>query len=259
MRGEVVLVTGGSRGIGLASARRFAAAGARVVLVARDEDRLAGAAAELGDETVVLPADLTSGTEVTGLVRAVEERIGRVDVLVNCAGQLEVGPAERLGPPIAERLTSVNYLGPVRLIHACLPLLRRGTRRSIVCVSSLAGKIAPPYMAAYAASKFALTAYCRSLRQELRPEGFHVGLVFPGPVDTAMIEGRIRTRYYPLPPGTPVLDEDAAAAAVVHTVLRRADEWVVPRRLAAAMRLGQAFPGVVDVVYRLMERGRAAP
>lgn len=254
MRDEVVLITGGSSGIGLATAERFARAGARVVLVARDPARLADAAAGLGGAARALPADITSLADTRRVAGEVAATEGRLDVLINCAGQFEVGPAEEAGPELAERLVRVNYLGAVNSIHALLPLLRAGRRRSIVNVSSLAGKVAPPFMAAYAASKFALAGYTHSLRQELRPEGFHVGLVSPAPVDTPMIEGRIGTRYYPLPPGIGVLTPDATANAIFRVVERRSADRTLPARLSPLARLGQAFPLLVDGVYRLMRR-----
>jgi len=179
---------------------------------------------------------------------------GRLDVLINCAGQFEFGPAEEAGPEAAERLVGVNYLGAVNCIHAFLPLLRAGTRRSIVNVSSLAGKVAPPFMAAYAGSKFALAGYTHALRQELRPEGFHVGLVSPAPVDTPMIQGRIGTRYYPVPPGIGVLTPEASADGIFRVVEHRYADRTLPARLSALARLGQAFPLLVDGVYRLMRR-----
>jgi short-subunit dehydrogenase len=254
LRGEVVLVTGGSSGIGLAAAHAFAAEGARVILAARDRQRLEAAARAVGGATRTLPVDTTDAASVAALARAVEETEGRLDVLVNCAGQLEIGPAEESGPELAERLIRANYLGVVNVVHAFLPLLRKGKRRSIVNVSSMAGKIAPPYMAAYSASKFALNGYTHALRQELRGEGFHLALVSPGPVDTPMTEGRLRTRYYPLLPGVKVVTAGVAARAVVQAVKRRATEVIVPRRYSLLVRLGLAFPGIVDRVYRPLMR-----
>lgn len=254
MKDEVVLITGGSSGIGLATAERFARAGARVVLVARDPARLADAVASVGGAARALPADLTSPADTRRIAEDVAATEGRLDVLINCAGQFEVGPAEEAGPALAERLVRVNYLGAVNAIHALLPLLRAGRRRSIVNVSSLAGKVAPPFMAAYAASKFALAGYTHALRQELRPEGFHVGLVSPAPVDTPMIEGRIGTRYYPLPPGVGVLTPRRTAEAIFRAVERRSADRTLPGRLSPLVRFGQAFPLLVDGVYRLMKR-----
>jgi short-subunit dehydrogenase len=183
------------------------------------------------------------------MVATVRQRAGRLDVLINCAGQLEVGPAAKLGVAVAERLIRVNYLGAVATIHGCLDLLRRGQAPVIVNVASMAGRIAPPYMAAYAASKFALAGYTHALRQELRPEGIHVGLVLPGPVDTPMVTGRLGGRYYPRLRFVPVLDADQVAQAIVRAAAQRLPEVVVPRRLAVAARLGSAFPKLVDWLY----------
>lgn len=251
MRDEVVLVTGGSSGIGLATAHRFAREGARVVLAARTAETLQAAAGAVGPRARAVVADLADMASVRALADDIAAREGRLDVLVNCAGQLEIGPAEAGGLEVAERLLRVNYLGAVAAIEACLPLLRSGGRRSIVNVSSVAGKLAPPFMAAYAASKFALTGYTHALRQELAPQGIHVGLVSPGPVDTPMIQGRVRTRYYPLLPGVPVITADEAAAAIVRCVRRRSAEVVAPWHMGGAARLGLAFPRAVDLAYRL--------
>ena len=254
MRGEVVLITGGSSGIGLATARRFAGAGARVVLVARDESRLDAAVAELEQQRGVsvrsVAADVTLDEDVDRLVGEIEAAEGRLDVLISGAGAMRVGPADQLGPETADRLMQVNYLGTVRTVHGCLPLLRGGRRRSIVVVTSLSAYIAPPYMSAYAATKAALTGYGRSLRQELRPEGFHVGLLAPGPVDTPMTDGTIRTAHYPIPFGVPVLSPERVGRAVYRMVDRRQAEVVLPRRLGPAARLASAVPTLVDAFYR---------
>lgn len=248
--GEVVVITGGSSGIGLATARIFSKQGARVIVAARDPERLAAAVAEVGGDTRGVTADFTQPEQVRALAADIAAAEGRLDVLINSAGQFEVGPAEQAGPEIAERLIRVNYLGAVNAMHAFLPLLRAGRTRSIVNVASLAAKIAPPYMAAYAASKSALGAYTHALRQELRAEGFHVGLVSPGPVATPMIEGRVRTTYYPLPPGIEVIAPEVAAKAILRSVRRRIPDMVVPGKLSAVLRVGQAFPLMVDRVYR---------
>jgi NAD(P)-dependent dehydrogenase (short-subunit alcohol dehydrogenase family) len=252
MKDEVVVITGGSSGIGLEAARVFVEAGARVILVARDEGRLGAAVEALGGGVRAIRADIGSREDAARVAEDVAREEGTIQVLINSAGQFEIGPAEEGGPELAERLVRVNYLGAVNMIHAFLPLLRLGGRRSIVNVSSLAGKLAPPYMAAYAASKFALTAYTHSLRQELAPEGFHVGVVSPAPVDTPMIRGRVRTRYYPLPPGIGVLTPEATAKEIFRLVLFRTTDRTLPGRLSPLVRLGQAFPRLVDGVYALM-------
>ncbi|RFA27766.1 hypothetical protein CAI21_14205 [Alkalilimnicola ehrlichii] len=256
LTGQVALITGGSKGIGQALAQRLAEQGVRVYLAARDREQLAAAAAAMPGEVSALPADLSRTEGAKALLAELAQREERLDLLVNCAGQFDIGPVEALGPDAAERLIQINYLGTVRVIDAALPMLRQSVRRSIVNVSSLAGCMAPPYMTAYAASKFAVTGYTRALRQELRAEGFHVGLISPGPVDTTLIEGHLGNEYYPLPPGVPVVRVEVVADAIIRAVTRRKAEVVLPARLGPASRLMSAFPGIVDLMYRWLA-GRA--
>jgi len=248
MAKRVILITGASSGIGLATARALSSPDVSLFLVGRALDRLTGLATGLSATPMV--ADLSDLTTIERLMADLVTQTKRLDLLINCAGELAVGPAERLGPAVAERLMRVNFLGPVALIHACLPLLRRGYEPMIVNVSSVAGRLAPPYMAAYAASKFALNGYTQALRQELRTEGIHIGLVMPGPVDTPMVQGRLGGPYYSVPSGIPLLSAEQAADAILRVVKYRMPELVLPRRLRVALRLGAAYPALVDLLYR---------
>jgi len=248
MAKRVILITGASSGIGLATARALAGPEVSLYIAGRNHDRLKVVAQELSATPLV--ADLADLSAIAQLAIELTKRTLRLDLLINCAGELAIGPAEKLGPAVAERLMRINFLGPVALIQALLPLLRRGYDPSIINVSSVAGRLAPPYMAAYAASKFALNGYTQALRQELRAEGIHVGLVMPGPVDTPMVHGRLGGKYYSLPPGVPLLNAQQVADAIVRVVARRLPELVLPRRLGAALRLGAAYPSLVDLLYR---------
>lgn len=250
--GERVLVTGGSSGIGLETARAFVHAGARVWIAARPSERLARAAAVSG--ATPLAADLSTPGGAAGMVEQLAERTAALDVLVNCAGQMQLGWADELGSPSAERMAELNYLGTVRSIEAALPHLRAGRRRSIVTVTSIAGRIAPPFFAAYSGSKYALHGYLHALRQELRGEGFHVGIVLPGPVATPNFEGAFDTPHYPIPPLVPISAPERVAREIVAAVARRRREVTVPSRLGAAVRLGAAFPELVDLFYRWFSR-----
>ncbi|MCG0237813.1 MAG: SDR family oxidoreductase [Firmicutes bacterium] len=253
MEGEVAVVTGASGGIGRALARALAGAGARVALIARSQEGLQATAAEvtaLGAEALPVAADVADSAAVQAAAREVARWAPGVDLLVHGAGVLTLGPLAELSREDHARTLAINYLGVVEVTRAFLSLLRAGRRKSVVAIGSLAGLVVPPFMGAYAASKFALRAYCHGLRQELAPEGFHVGMVHPGPVATAMTAGRLGGPYYPLPPGVPVLNPDAVAAATLGLIRRRRAEAVVPARLGPLARLGVAAPGVVDRVYR---------
>jgi len=249
---RAVLVTGASSGIGRAVAAAMADVAAPLFVAGRDGRRLEA----IPGDVIPVVLDVTEPEAVRRMAEVVATAAGRLDVLVNCAGQLEVGPAEVLGPEVAERLMRVNYLGTVAVIHACLPLLRKGRRPVIVNVASIAGRMAPPYMAAYAASKFAVSGYSAALRQELRPEGIHVALVLPGPVDTPMVSGRLGGPYYPLPPGVPILTAERVAQVICSVIQNRISQAVVPSRLAPAIELGSAFPKLVDYLYRAVHKSR---
>lgn len=249
MRGEVVLVTGGSSGIGLAAARRFAQRGAKVWIVARDEVKLHAAAESIEGDVGTLSADVSDPGSLLALARTVEERDGRIDILVNSAGQLELGDAAASAADIAERLMRVNYLGLTRVVAATLPLVRAGRRRSIVNLSSFVGRLAPPYWSAYAASKHAVQAYSNALRQELKPEKIHVGIVMPGPVRSPMTQDLLGTPMYPIPFGVPVIEADRVADAILACAFRRKAELAVPHHFGPLLRLGAAFPRLVDLLY----------
>jgi short-subunit dehydrogenase len=249
MQGEVVLVTGGSSGIGFAAARLFVARGARIWITARDEEKLRAAAANLGPSVRTFPCDVGDASSLATLAEAIRAEEGSLDTLVHSAGQLELAPAED-STDAAERLMRINYLGFARTIIAALPLLRLGSRRSIVGLSSFVGRVVPPYWSAYAASKHAVQAYAHALRQELRRDGFHVGLVLPGPVRSPMTRDVIGTKMYPVPFGVPIISPERVAEAVLHCVTRRRAEVVVPGHFGLLLRLGSAIPKLVDLIYR---------
>ncbi|WP_075938100.1 SDR family NAD(P)-dependent oxidoreductase [Halosegnis longus] len=175
---RTALVTGCSSGIGRATARAFSDEGWTVYATAREDADLAG----LDTETATL--DVTSDDDVERVVDRVIEETGRIDCLVNNAGYGQYGPLEDV---TADRLTDqldVNVVGPHRLVRAVLPHMRAAEEGTIVNVSSVAGRVAPPGAGAYAASKFALEGYSDTLRNEVAGLGIDVALVEPGPVET---------------------------------------------------------------------------
>ena len=179
----VALVTGASSGIGEATARRLARDGAKLVLVARREDRLRALADELGGATVVA-VDLTDDDAPDRIARVVESEHGRLDLLVNNAGAAWRGFFADIGWEGVEKHMKVNFDATVRLTHALLPILRRSSPSAIVNVASVAGRISRSRSGAYSASKFALIGWSDGLHAEEKPNGVHVGMVLPGFVST---------------------------------------------------------------------------
>lgn len=183
--GKVVVLSGGSRGLGLVLARQLFAEGASVALLARDAGELARAAAGLaaGNGTGGIfthPCDLTQPEQIKEAVAAVAARFGRIDVLFNVAGMISVGPLEHLRLEDFEESMRLHFAGHLHMIWAALPHLRKRRDARIVNIASIGGKIAIPHLATYSASKFALVGLSDALRTELAREGIKVSTVCPG-------------------------------------------------------------------------------
>ena len=234
----VVVVTGASSGIGEATARLLAREhGARLVLVARREERLRGLAAQLGAEASFLAADLTDEEAPARVREAVQERHGRLDLLINNAGAAWRSTFADGGWENVRRHMEVNFDAVVRLTEALLPLLRESAPSAIVNVSSTAGRVARPGSGAYSASKFALAGWSDALAGEEASNGVHVGLVLPGFITTEGFPQRELTDN-PLTRRL-VSTPERGAAAIVDAGLGGKAERYVPRpyALAAAARV----------------------
>ncbi len=179
--GRTVVISGGSRGLGLEMARQFAAQGARLVLLARDPSELGGAALELTSHgATVLPimCDVRDRQAISSAVAQIRVWSGVIDVLVNNAGIIQVGPFENMERADYEDAMAVHFWGPLDLIHHCLPLMHRGAR--IVNIVSIGGHVAVPHLSPYCASKFALAGFSEGLRAELARRNIRVTTVIPG-------------------------------------------------------------------------------
>src|SRR3712207_1848873 len=185
--GMVVVITGASRGIGRATAMRFAEYGASVVLAARSEDALLEAAAEceaLGGEALAVPTDVAEWGSVEGLARRAAERFGRIDVWVNNAVLAAIGRLEEVPPEANRRVGEANLPGYVHGAPAALPRFREQGSGVLLNMSSGFGLVGAPYAGAYTATKFAQRGLAQALRGELRGTGVHVCTIMPGGVDT---------------------------------------------------------------------------
>jgi NAD(P)-dependent dehydrogenase (short-subunit alcohol dehydrogenase family) len=256
-RHQIVLVTGGSGGLGLAIGRAFFAAGAEVVLAARGKDRLREAAAATSTAERVcswLAADVTRPDEAEALIGQVVQRHGGLDVLVNCAGRSTRGDIASVTAEQFAELLDVNFLSAVRCTRAALPHLldRRG---HIVNIGSLAAKTASPFLGAYPASKFPLAAYTQQLRLELGPKGLHALLVCPGPLrrDDAGRRYEAHANNVPaeaLQPGGGAklkgIDPDWLARRIVRACERREAELIVPARVRVLLAVSALWPTLGD-------------
>ena len=184
LRDRVAVITGGSRGLGLLMARELAAEGVRLAILARDPAELDLARRELaavgGQRVLALPCDIGNEEEVRWAIDAAAERFGRLDILINNAGVIQVGPLEHMELEDFEEAMRVHFWGPLYATLAALPHLRRRPTARIVNISSIGGRIAIPHLVPYSASKFALVGLSDGLRAELAKEGIYVTTVCPG-------------------------------------------------------------------------------
>jgi NAD(P)-dependent dehydrogenase (short-subunit alcohol dehydrogenase family) len=201
--GKTVLVTGGSRGLGLVLAKQLAAEGARVAICGRDPEALERARSGLeaiGAEVFALPVDVADRNAVDTLVRQIAARFGPVDVLVNNAGVIEVGPAETMTLADYQEAMAVNFWGVVHPTLAVLPAMRERRQGRIVNIISIGGRLGVPHLVPYSASKFGALGFSQGLRAEERRRGVIVTSVVPGLMRTgsprnATFRGRHRAEY----------------------------------------------------------------
>ena len=245
LQDRVVLITGGSRGLGLLMAREVGRLGARVVLVARDEAELQRAQQNLtshGVEATILVADVAAESEARQLVEEAVARHGRLDVLINNAGVITVGPFDHMTMADFEQAMATHFWGPLHTMFAAIPHMRREGGGRIVNISSIGGRIGVPHLAPYCASKFALTGVSTALRAELSRYGILVTTVCPGPDADGIADQRLVQRT--LPRGVRVVRHRRLAASAVDrrspgrsTNRRRHAPW---RRRARGVVAGQA-------------------
>ena len=191
LSGRVVAITGASSGIGEATALMCAKAGASVALGARRTDRIDALAAQIeegGGAAVAVSVDVTSEEQATGFVRSAHERLGRLDVLINNAGVMLLGPVEGADTENWRRMIEVNCLGLLYCTHAALPLMREQGSGHIVNVASVAGRRASLGSGVYNMTKWGVVGFSEALRQEALHANIRVTVVEPGFVETELLE-----------------------------------------------------------------------
>jgi len=272
--GEVALVTGGSRGLGLLIARELARQGCRVALCARDVRELDAARADLegrGAAVLAVPCDLADPTAIEAMVAGVTDHFGRIDVVVNNAGIIQVGPLETMTVEDFERIMAVNFWGALRTTLAVLPQMRARRSGRIVNITSIGGRIAIPHLLPYDCSKFALRGFSEGLRAELADEGITVTTIVPGLMRTgspvnAFFKGRQTAEFtwFSLGDALPLTSMGAARAArrIVEAMRRGEAEVTLTWQARLAGLLHDLFPGatadLLGVVDRLLPRGDGA-
>ena len=268
LRGRTVLITGGSRGLGLLIARELVAGGARVAVGARDEETLDRARRDLmqrGGPVAAISCDVTDPAAVERLVRATTDRLGPIDALVNCAGTITVGPAQEMHLEDFHRSMDTNFWGALHATLAVLPAMRARGAGRIVNVASIGGRVSVPHLLPYSASKFALVGLSEGLRAELAADGVQVTTVCPGLMRTgsprhAWFKGQHRAEYawFSIADALPLVSMDATSAArQVVDALRHGDPDRVlslPAKVAATVHglMPGATGGLMALANRLL-------
>src|SRR5881397_131592 len=231
---KVILITGGSRGLGLVLARHVCARGGNVAIIARDPDELMRAKTDLvprGGKVLTIECDLLDAGQIESAVQKIIDRFGKIDVLINNAGIIEVGPFEHMSREDFERAMRLHFWAPYELISQIVPEMRLWGGGRIVNISSIGGKVAMPHFAPYSASKFALTGFSDAIRAELARDDIQVTTVAPGLMRTgshvnAKFKGNHDSEFawFSAGAGAPLISMDADRAA---------------RKIIAAFRRGQ--------------------
>ncbi|HET9417892.1 MAG TPA: SDR family NAD(P)-dependent oxidoreductase [Chthoniobacterales bacterium] len=263
---KVALISGGSRGLGLVLARQICDEGGRVAILARDPDALARARSDLSarsGEALTLQCDLHDRGQIESAVQQTLERFGRIDILINNAGIIEVGPFEHMSREDFERCMGIHFWAPLELIMQVIPAMRRQRGGRIVNISSIGGKIAVPHLAAYCASKFALTGLSDSLRAELARENIYVTTVAPGLMRTgshvnAKFKGKHDAEFawFSVSAGAPLISMNAERAArKILAASRRGQPSLTLTFAARGAIVGNAlFPNLTGYVMKLANR-----
>src|SRR6266852_922547 len=180
---KIALITGGSRGLGLAIARQICARGGKVALIARDAEELARAKTELdrlATDVLTIPCDLLESAQIQSAVQQMLQHFSKIDILITNAGTIEIGPLAHMQLKDFDRAMRLHFWAPFILYLLIVPQMRTKGGGRIVNISSIGGKIAVPHMAAYAASKFALAGFSDAMRPELAQDNIYVTTVTPG-------------------------------------------------------------------------------
>ncbi|EEF57439.1 SDR family NAD(P)-dependent oxidoreductase [Pedosphaera parvula] len=268
---RTVVITGGARGLGLVMARQLAGEGAQLALLARDLDELRRAESELsqlGADVLILPCDLRDQNQVNEAIQRTIAHFGSIDVLINNAGIIQVGPLEHMTVEDFQNAMAIHFYGPLYTTLAVLPHMQRARRGRIVNISSIGGKIAFPHLLPYTASKFALVGLSDGLRAELRRDNIFVTTVCPGLMRTgsppnAQFKGHHQREYawFAISDSLPLLsvDADRAAHKIIEACRRGSARLTVGVQTKAAILLNELFPGAGASLLSFANRLMPAP
>ena len=266
LRGEVAVVTGASRGLGLLLARELARQGCPLVICARDSaelDRAARQLREAGADVTAMACDVTDEATPSRLVQAALERHGRLNIVISNAGIIQVGPVRAASPEHFETALDTMALAPARLALAALPVMRGQRHGRIVTIASIGGKLSVPHLLPYSTAKFAAVGFSEGLRAELGRGPVTVTTVVPGLMRTgshlqARFTGQAGKEFtwFALGASLPLISMDAERAArqIIGAVRHRRAEVILTPAAQLISRIAGLTPGLTSDALHLVQR-----
>ena len=270
-RDRVVLITGGSRGLGLVTARQLVEQGAKVVLFARDAAELARAEQDLrdrGGDVLTIAGDVRIREAAQSAVDRTVEHFGRLDVLINDAGVIQTGPLEHLTVEDFDEALAVHLYGPLYTILAAMPHMKKQREGRIVNIASIGGKIAVPHLMSYCTSKFALVGLSDGMRAELAKDNIKVTTVCPGLMRTgahynSLFKGQHEREFtwFSIIDSLPLssISVERAASQIIEATRRGDAELVISIQAKILARLAPLLPSVTAAGMALFNRLLPAP
>jgi short-subunit dehydrogenase len=270
LSGKNVIITGGSRGLGLVLAREFLSRGSRVALLARDADELKRGQRNLGSGSSLLgvPCDVTDREDVERAISQIRQTFGPIDVLVNNAGTIGVGPMDVMSEEDYRKSLDTHFWAPYHITMSVLPEMRERRQGRIVNISSIGGKISVPHLLPYSVGKFALSGFSEGLRSELLKDGVYVTSVYPGLMRTgsprnANFKGKHRAEYgwFSLSAASPLSSVSAERAArdIVKACANGDATLVISLPAKLGVWLHDIFPGAMAAMLAATNRMLPAP
>lgn len=256
--GKVVVITGGSMGIGEALARLFAQDGAGIVLLSRDAARAEAALGRIGfpERTAAFSCDVRHSEEIDRVIALTLHHFQRIDVWINNAGHGLLDSVSQMDMAACHEVFETNFFGAVSAMQKVIPIMRQQGGGTIINISSVAGHIPLPFHAAYSATKFALNAIGKAARVELKKDNIHVMTVCPGYVATKFGENAVRGAALKnvRPDSVRGITAERVARATLQGYVKRKREVTVPWTMHVPVKLYQLFPAVVERAMARMAR-----
>jgi short-subunit dehydrogenase len=263
LKGKVVLITGGSRGLGLAIARELAAKGAKLAICARTSSQLENTKNELealGAEILTMQVDVSNQAEVQAMIESVHKHYGRLDVLINNAGTIVVGPENVMDVQDYKDVMDINLWAALYTIKAAIPVFNQQGEGRIVNICSIGGKVSVPHLLPYSVSKFAMVGLSEGLNAELKKDNIHVTTVIPNLMRTGSprnvtVKGDHESEYawFKVSASSPLLSQKAADAAkqIVSALEKGENEVVLTQMGKVAVALQGLLPGGISSLTQI--------